>query len=133
MFCQVLNTSIKQLDKFLNLFIRRGESTGILTESQQMPGHQLVTKRLIKLEESLSQTYKYSLHCDTLHAFSLLPWLLCTDVLVDELLPILDKRSSCRALPVRLAAIRSMLIVLRKVPRLHVRTMYFTRLIEGCF
>lgn len=59
-----------------------------------MPGHQLVTKRLIKLEEAVSQSYKYSLHVDILQAFSLLPYVLCTEFLVEEVLPILDKRTN---------------------------------------
>jgi hypothetical protein len=95
MSLKVLNSAIKQLEKFLNLFIKKTESNGVLNESQQMPGHQLVTKRLVRLEESLSQTYKYSLHCEILQVFSLLPWLLCTDTLVDEILPILEKRIYC--------------------------------------
>lgn len=126
----VLNSSIKQLSKFLNLFIKKNESNGILNESQQMPGHQLVTKRLIKLEDTLSHTYKYAVHCEILQVFELLPWLLCTEILVDDILPILDKRSSCRALPVRLTAIRSLLIILRKIPRFQVRHFYITKLID---
>jgi hypothetical protein len=59
-----------------------------------MPGYQLVTKRLIKLEESISQTYKYSLHVDLLQAFALLPWVICTEFLVEEILPILDRRTN---------------------------------------
>jgi len=59
-----------------------------------MPGHQLVTKRLIKLEETISQSFKYSLHVDILQSFSLLPWVICTEFLVEEILPILDKRSN---------------------------------------
>ena len=59
-----------------------------------MPGHPLVAKRLIKLEESLSQTYKYSLHVEILQAFALLPWVFCTEFLVEEILPILDKRTN---------------------------------------
>lgn len=92
---QVLNTAISQLEKFLGLFIKQKDSGGIIGEAQQMPGCQLVTKRLCKLEEVVSQGYKYALHCKILQAFELLPWLLCTDTLVDEILPILDKRSNC--------------------------------------
>ena len=59
-----------------------------------MPGYQLVIKRLIKLEESISQTCQYSLHVEILDAFSLLPWLICTEFLIEEILPILEKRSN---------------------------------------
>ena len=96
-----------------------------------MPGCQLVTKRLLRLEESTSTLgYRYGQHCKILESFQLLPYCLCTDTLIDEILPILDKRSMCRALPVRLAAIKSMLIILRKIPRFQTRNFYFTRLIE---
>ncbi len=95
-----------------------------------MPGCQLFTKRLLKLEDHTSHTHKYALHCKLLAAFHLLPYVLCTDTLVEEILPVLDKRTLSRALPVRLAAVQALLIILRKVPRFQVRNAYFTKLIE---
>jgi hypothetical protein len=59
---------------------------------QQMPGSQLFMKRIVKLEQSISESYKYSLHAQILDSFSLLPWAICTDYLVEKILPILDKR-----------------------------------------
>lgn len=59
-----------------------------------MPGHQLVLKRLIELEKAISLSYKYSCHCLILESFTLLPWLVCTDVLIEKILPILEIRSN---------------------------------------
>ena len=57
-----------------------------------MPSHQIVVKRLINLEDSLSQSYKYAIHAEILQAFSLLPWLISTTDLVEKILPILRIR-----------------------------------------
>ena len=57
-----------------------------------MPGYQLVLDRLVQLEKSMSETYKYTLHSQVLASFSILPWLICTDLLVDKILPILETR-----------------------------------------
>ena len=94
-----------------------------------MPGHQLVIKRLLQLEQNTSATYKYSIHVQILEAFALLPRLICTDLLVDKILPVLDVRLNSRALPVRLTSIKSILVILRKIPRSNVRFYYFNRLI----
>ena len=111
---QVLSAAIDHLEAFLTLFARPDEP-GILSDGEQMAGGQLVLKRLLKLEEATSLTCKYSLHCQLLRAFRLLPWLLATDALVDHVLPVLDRRVDSRALPVRHAAIRALLLILRKV------------------
>jgi hypothetical protein len=57
-----------------------------------MPGYQLVLKRLIQLESSLSQSYKYTMHAQVIDCFGLLPWLLSTENLIEKILPILEKR-----------------------------------------
>ncbi len=132
----VINSAVGQLEPFLNLFIHSGggdasnPTNGIISESQQMPGCQLFTKRLLKLEELTSHTHKYALHCKILQAFHLLPFVLCTDTLIDEVLPVLEKRTLSRALPVRLAACQALLVILRKIPRFQVRNFYFTKLVE---
>jgi hypothetical protein len=87
----VLTATVGQLNKFLSLFIKK-ETNGILTEPQQMPGHQLVLKRLVQLESTMSQSYKYTIHATILDSFVLLPWLVCTETLVDKILPILEQR-----------------------------------------
>lgn len=57
-----------------------------------MPGYQLVLKRLTTLENSISQTYKYNLHSTILDSFSLMPWLISTDNLIEKILPVLESR-----------------------------------------
>jgi len=109
----------------------------------------LVLKRFLNLEEKISQTYKYNLHVEVLESFSILPSLFCTDILVERILPILELRLSSvrkvqffivmiwsnvklelkRALPVRLACIKSLLIILRKIPRSQIRIYYLNKLI----
>ncbi|CAF1034388.1 unnamed protein product, partial [Brachionus calyciflorus] len=108
---------VKNLDNFLKLFVKQ-DSNGILNESQQMPGYQLVLKKLFELENSISQSYKYSLHVLILECFALLPYLVCTDILVEKILPMLEIRVNARAIPVRQASVKTMLIILRKIPRL---------------
>jgi hypothetical protein len=79
------------LEKFLSLFVKK-ETNGILNDTQQMPGNQLVLKRLIQLENAISQSYKYTIHATILESFGLLPWLISTDSLVDKILSILEQR-----------------------------------------
>lgn len=152
---EVVAVAVKHLEGFLSLFVKK-DSNGILNDSQQMPSHQYVLKRIVDLEDSINQTYKYSLQSEILKSFSLLPWLICTNDLIDKILPILRNRIqsvsiisfleakkiparfslNCfffvkkRTLPVRLAAIRAMLAILRRIPRAHTRNMYLTDLIE---
>jgi hypothetical protein len=94
-----------------------------------MPGYQLMLKRIIQLEQSTSQTYKYSIHVQILEAFALMPKLFSTDLLVEKVLPILDTRLNSRALPVKLTSVKSILVILRKVPKSNIRFYYFNRLI----
>ena len=96
---------------------------------QQMPGHQLMLKRIIQLEQSTSQTYKYSTHIQILDSFAIMPRLFCTDILVEKVLPVLDTRLNSRALPVRLTSVKSILVILRKIPKSNVRFYYFNRLL----
>lgn len=57
-----------------------------------MPGYQLIFKRLFELENSVSQSFKYSLHALILDSLALMPWLVSTDVLVERILPLLESR-----------------------------------------
>ena len=94
-----------------------------------MPGYQLVLKRLIQLESTISQSYKYTIHALILEAFGQLPWLISTENLVEKVLPILEQRLDARALPVRKACVKSMLKILRKVPLQKIRFTYLNRLL----
>lgn len=57
-----------------------------------MPGYQLILKKLFELEESVSQSYKYSLHVLILNSLALMPWLVSTDLLIERILPLLETR-----------------------------------------
>ncbi len=64
----------------------------MLSENEQMLEHHLVLRRLLQCEQTLSQSYRYSTHVQVLNAFALLPWLVCTETLVDKILPVLESR-----------------------------------------
>lgn len=116
------------LKEFLNLYIK-STSNGVLNDNSFVYSDEILNK-ILKFEEDLSKTYKYNIHENILLSFEQLPWLICTDELVDRVLPVLDSRLSSRALPIRLASIQSMLKILRKIPRLQIRNQYLIKLLE---
>ena len=52
----------------------------------------MVLKRLLQSEQTLSQSCKYSVHEQLLNSFSLLPWLICSELLIERVLPVLESR-----------------------------------------
>jgi serine/threonine-protein phosphatase 4 regulatory subunit 4 len=107
----------------------KSTSNGILNDNLFVHSDDILNK-ILKFEEDLNKTHKYNIHENILISFEQLPWLISTDELVDRVLPVLESRLNSRALPIRLASIQSMLKILRKIPRLHIRNQYLIKLLE---
>ncbi len=113
-------------------------------------------RHMLELEENIYATYKYNMHSQIINALGLMVNLVDTDLIVTKILPTLEQRLSAvcfwmhlnckifpndylsivgfdmyfkRTIPVRLSAVKSILIALRRIPICRVRKEYLMHLL----